>query len=106
MRYQGQWVPYPFQNNIAVLDKEEKAKCLDDLVDAALEARTRDPSDKPKNFDEWNQRNVGNRLNEIFSESSDLIYASCWRSWQRIPFPVPSTLLPPSRDTKLAVPEP
>lgn len=61
-------MPYPFQNNIAVLDKEEKVKCLEDLIDAALEARTRSPSDKPKNFDEWNIRNVGNRLNEIFSK--------------------------------------
>jgi hypothetical protein len=50
------------------LDKEEKARCLDELIDVALEARTCSPSDKPKNFDEWNIRNVGNRLNEIFSE--------------------------------------
>lgn len=61
-------MPYPFQNNIAVLEKEEKVRCLDDLIDAALEARTRHPDDKPKNFDEWNVRNVGKRLNEIFSE--------------------------------------
>lgn len=66
VRFRGGWVPYPFQNNIAVLDKEEKVKCLEDLIDAALESRVRAPSDKPKNFDEWNIRNVGNRLNEIF----------------------------------------
>ena len=80
-------MPYPFQNNIAVLDKEKKARCLDDLIDAALEARARSPSDKPKNFDGWNVRNVGNRLNEIFSKwhsdwlfhmiSCDLIYSNC-----------------------------
>lgn len=68
VRFRGAWVPYPFQNNIAVLEPEEKVKCLEDLIDAALEARTRDPSDKPKNFDEWNKRFVGNRLNDIFSE--------------------------------------
>ncbi|KAI1296137.1 FAD/NAD(P)-binding domain-containing protein [Xylaria venustula] len=66
VRFRGNWVPYPFQNNIAVLEPEEKAKCLEDLIDAALVARTRSPSDKPKNFDEWNIRNVGNHLNEIF----------------------------------------
>ncbi|KAK7996399.1 GTP-binding nuclear protein GSP1/Ran [Apiospora arundinis] len=66
VRFQDGWVPYPFQNNIAVLDPEERARCLEDLVDAALEARVRTPADKPKNFDEWNIRNVGNRLNEIF----------------------------------------
>lgn len=67
VRFRGGWVPYPFQNNIAVLDPEEKARCLEDLVDAAIESRVRSPSDKPANFDEWNIRNVGNRLNEIFS---------------------------------------
>lgn len=66
VRYQGQWVPYPFQNNIAVLPREEQAKCIESLIDAALDARVRDPSDKPKNFDEWNVRNVGERLSEIF----------------------------------------
>jgi protoporphyrinogen oxidase len=48
------------------LPKEEQAKCLDSLIDAALEARVRATSDKPKNFDEWNVRNVGERLTEIF----------------------------------------
>ncbi|KAJ3549932.1 hypothetical protein NM208_g251 [Fusarium decemcellulare] len=65
-RYQDIWVPYPFQNNIAVLPKDEQAKCLEALIEASLEARVRAPSDKPKNFDEWNIRNVGERLNEIF----------------------------------------
>ncbi|KAK8129065.1 hypothetical protein PG984_010173 [Apiospora sp. TS-2023a] len=66
VRFRGGWVPYPFQNNIAALEPEERARCLEDLVDAALEARVRAPADKPANFDEWNIRNVGNRLNEIF----------------------------------------
>ncbi|KAF5982820.1 UDP-galactopyranose mutase [Fusarium coicis] len=66
VRYQGLWVPYPFQNNIAVLPKEEQARCLGDLIEAAIQARARSPSDKPANFDEWNIRNVGERLNEIF----------------------------------------
>jgi protoporphyrinogen oxidase len=49
-----------------VLPKEEQAECLDSLIDAALEARVRAHSDKPSNFDEWNVRNVGERLTEIF----------------------------------------
>ncbi|RYP46669.1 hypothetical protein DL769_011375 [Monosporascus sp. CRB-8-3] len=64
--YQDGWAPYPFQNNITALDTEERARRLEDLIDAALDSRVRDPSDKPKNFDEWNMRNVGHRLNEIF----------------------------------------
>ncbi|KAK7957688.1 UDP-galactopyranose mutase [Apiospora saccharicola] len=39
VRFRGGWVPYPFQNNIAALEPEERARCLEDLVDAALEAR-------------------------------------------------------------------
>ncbi|KAM0819322.1 putative FAD/NAD(P)-binding domain-containing protein [Seiridium cardinale] len=66
VRFRGNWVPYPFQNNIAVLEREERARCLGDLIDAAVEARARAPTDKPKDFDEWNIRNVGHRLNEIF----------------------------------------
>ncbi|KAA8642605.1 hypothetical protein EYZ11_011577 [Aspergillus tanneri] len=66
VRYQGQWVPYPFQTNIAVLPKDEQVRCLRSLIDAALEARTRPATDKPQNFDEWSVRNVGEHLNEIF----------------------------------------
>ncbi|KAE8373108.1 hypothetical protein BDV26DRAFT_301319 [Aspergillus bertholletiae] len=66
VRYEGRWVPYPFQNNISVLPKEEQVKCISSLIDAALEARARPAHDKPDNFDVWNTRNVGQRLNEIF----------------------------------------
>ncbi|GLA10047.1 hypothetical protein AnigIFM60653_001432 [Aspergillus niger] len=59
VHYQGRWVPYPFQNNISVLPKEEQVQCIESLIDAALEARTRPASDKPQNFDIWNTRNVG-----------------------------------------------
>ncbi|KAM3523743.1 hypothetical protein NHJ13051_004931 [Beauveria bassiana] len=53
-RYKGTWVAYPFQNSIAALPPEEQAKCLEGLIEASLQARGRDPADKPKNFDEWN----------------------------------------------------
>lgn len=46
--------------------QEEQAKCLEGVIEASLQARGRDPSDKPKNFDEWNIRNLGERLTEIF----------------------------------------
>ncbi|KAF5672845.1 UDP-galactopyranose mutase [Fusarium circinatum] len=35
-----------------------QTRCLADLIDAAIQARARSPSDKPANFDEWNIRNV------------------------------------------------
>ncbi|KAK8060937.1 hypothetical protein PG996_010867 [Apiospora saccharicola] len=78
VRFRGGGVPYPFQNNIAALEPEERARCLEDLVDAALEARVRAPADKPANFDEWNIRNVGNRLNEIFMRPYNFKMNATW----------------------------
>jgi protoporphyrinogen oxidase len=57
-------VPYPFQNNISMLPKEDQVKCMDGLIDAALEARV--ANTKPKNFDEWILRNQGVGLAELF----------------------------------------
>ncbi|KAJ2972943.1 hypothetical protein NQ176_g6871 [Zarea fungicola] len=66
IRFGEKWVPYPFQHNIAALPTEEKAKCMEGLLDAALQARVQSPADKPKNFDEWSMRTMGERISEIF----------------------------------------
>jgi protoporphyrinogen oxidase len=58
------WVPYPFQNNISVLPKEEQVKCIDGMIDAALEART--AHTKPANFDEWIVRMMGTGVADLF----------------------------------------
>jgi protoporphyrinogen oxidase len=50
-------VPYPFQNNISMLPKEDQVVALEGMIDAALEARV--TNDKPKDFDTWIVRNVG-----------------------------------------------
>ncbi|KAG8528263.1 uncharacterized protein KY384_007180 [Bacidia gigantensis] len=57
VRFKGLWVPYPFQNNISMLPKDEQVACMDGMIDAALEARTN--SSKPKDFDEWILRMMG-----------------------------------------------
>ncbi|KAJ5035457.1 uncharacterized protein L3040_007924 [Drepanopeziza brunnea f. sp. 'multigermtubi'] len=64
VRCKEQWVPYPFQNNISMLPKEEQVKCVDGLIDAALAART--ATDKPKDFDEWIVRNIGVGIADLF----------------------------------------
>ncbi|KAG9246605.1 UDP-galactopyranose mutase [Calycina marina] len=64
VRCKNLWVPYPFQNNISMLPKEEQVKCLDGLIDAAIIART--AISKPQNFDEWNIRNMGTGINDLF----------------------------------------
>jgi protoporphyrinogen oxidase len=47
-----------------MLPKEEQVKCIDGLIDAALEARV--ASTKPKDFDEWILRNVGVGIADLF----------------------------------------
>jgi protoporphyrinogen oxidase len=64
VRCKGLWVPYPFQNNISMLPKEEQVKCMDGMIDAALEARV--ASTKPKDFDEWIVRMMGTGIADLF----------------------------------------
>jgi protoporphyrinogen oxidase len=64
VRYKGQWVPYPFQNNISMLPKEDQVKCIDGLIDAAMAARV--ATTKPKDFDEWILRTCGEGVADIF----------------------------------------
>jgi protoporphyrinogen oxidase len=57
-------VPYPFQNNISMLPKDDQVKCIDGMIDAAMEARV--SNTKPKNFHEWIMRMTGNGVADIF----------------------------------------
>ncbi|KAK8086976.1 UDP-galactopyranose mutase [Apiospora phragmitis] len=64
VRYKGLWVPYPFQNNISMLPKEDQVVCMNGLIDSALECRV--ANTKPKNFDEWIIRMTGEGIANIF----------------------------------------
>lgn len=64
VRCKGLWVPYPLQNNISMLPKEEQVKCIDGMIDAAMEARV--ANTKPKDFDEWIMRMMGQGVADIF----------------------------------------
>lgn len=64
VRCKNLWVPYPFQNNISMLPKEEQVKCMDGMIDAALEARV--ATSKPKDFDEWIVRMMGTGIADLF----------------------------------------
>ncbi|KAI9761551.1 MAG: hypothetical protein M4579_000942 [Chaenotheca gracillima] len=64
VRSKNLWVPYPFQNNISMLPKEEQVKCMDGMIDAALEARV--SNSKPKDFDEWIVRMMGTGIADLF----------------------------------------
>jgi protoporphyrinogen oxidase len=47
-----------------VLNKDDQAKCVDGLIDAALEARV--ANTKPKDFDEWIMRQMGVGIADLF----------------------------------------
>lgn len=64
VRCKNLWVPYPFQNNISMLPKEDQVACMDGMIDAALEARV--SGSKPKDFDEWIIRMMGEGIADLF----------------------------------------
>lgn len=64
VRCKNLWVPYPFQNNISMLPKQEQVDCMDGMIDAAIEARV--ANTKPKNFDEWIVRMMGVGIANLF----------------------------------------
>ena len=47
-----------------MLPKEDQVTCMDGMIDAALEARV--SNSKPKNFDEWIVRNMGEGIADLF----------------------------------------
>lgn len=64
VRCKGLWVPYPFQNNISMLPKEDQVKCVSTMIDAALERQS--SHTKPQNFDEWIVKNMGEGIADLF----------------------------------------
>lgn len=58
------FVPYPFQNNLRYLPKEETWKSLEALI----EAHERRGGASPANFREWIHRTFGSGVAEIFME--------------------------------------
>ena len=57
-------MPYPFQNNISMLPKEDQVACIDGLIDASLECRVLNT--RPTNFDEWIMRMCGRGVADMF----------------------------------------
>ncbi|KAI8846396.1 hypothetical protein BC829DRAFT_363491 [Chytridium lagenaria] len=64
VRSRGRWVPYPYQNNVSMLPKEDQVKALTGMIDAFETSITQ--KTPPKNFDEWIVRNMGEGLAEMF----------------------------------------
>ncbi|OJT04229.1 hypothetical protein TRAPUB_5106 [Trametes pubescens] len=67
VRCKDVWVPYPFQNNIAVLPPEDQVRCLHGMMDATLAAAAPHADlDPPRNFDEWIVRTMGAGIADLF----------------------------------------
>lgn len=64
VRCKDLWVPYPFQNNISVLPKDDQVRCINGMIDAAMDARV--SVNKPANFDEWIVRMMGTGIADLF----------------------------------------
>ncbi|KFX92557.1 hypothetical protein V495_06059 [Pseudogymnoascus sp. VKM F-4514 (FW-929)] len=64
VRCKDLWVPYPFQNNISVLPKDDQVNCINGMIDAAMDARV--ATSKPANFDEWIIRMMGTGIADLF----------------------------------------
>jgi protoporphyrinogen oxidase len=64
VRLKDSWIPYPFQNNISMLAKEDQVQCVAGLIDAALDARA--SRVLPKTFDEWILRTMGSGIADLF----------------------------------------
>jgi protoporphyrinogen oxidase len=60
------WVAYPFQNNIAALDDDDKIACLTGMAEAAADAKSASTPNKPANFDEWIMRTMGQGIADLF----------------------------------------
>ncbi len=58
----NRFVPYPFQNNLHRLPKEEMHECIAGLI----RARTRNPTNKATNFREWIDSNFGDGIARCF----------------------------------------
>jgi protoporphyrinogen oxidase len=58
----NRFVPYPFQNNIKYLPKEDMWKCLSGLIELYKNPK----SGRPKNFREWIMATFGEGLAEVF----------------------------------------
>jgi protoporphyrinogen oxidase len=64
IRCKNFWIPYPFQNNISMLAKEDQVECIAGMIDAAVEARV--SNTPPATFDEWIVRMMGIGIANLF----------------------------------------
>ena len=63
IRIRERWIPYPLQNNLGRLPRDEVARCVDGLLEVRLASEGHTP---PKTFKEWLLASFGTGLYEVF----------------------------------------
>lgn len=64
VRSHNLWVPYSYQNNISCLPKDQQIVAVNGLIQAYHDTLTK--TDKPKTFDEWIMRYMGEGIANLF----------------------------------------
>lgn len=64
--FDGRYIPYPFENGIGKLSREQRLQCLRGIIDAAL--RRSDGAVKPECFGDWIRFHVGSGIKELFMD--------------------------------------
>jgi protoporphyrinogen oxidase len=59
IKHKDAFIPFPFQNNIGVLRKDEIIKCINGLIDSQ-------ELGEPRNYDEWLIKEFGQGIADIF----------------------------------------
>ncbi|MCI0692910.1 FAD-dependent oxidoreductase [candidate division KSB1 bacterium] len=67
------FIPYPFQNNLRYLPKEEMWKCFSGLIELYQDSVAR----RPNNFREWIHATFGRGVAEIFMEPYNFKHWAC-----------------------------
>ncbi len=66
VRMRERWIPYPLQNNLGRLPRDEVARSLDGLLEARLRSGSNEPA--PVSFKDWLLATYGRGLYEVFLE--------------------------------------
>lgn len=74
------YVPYPFQNNLSVLDIEDQIACLEGLIDSNFTASsTTGTQSGPNNFDDWMVHVMGKSRREEKRKMQSAVRAGSYR---------------------------
>lgn len=66
VRSRNRWIPYPYQNNISMLEPKDQWVAVEGLIDAFTDLKSGGLVGKPKTFDDWIIRYMGVGIADLF----------------------------------------